>query len=238
MDLIFCVDIGNRVIKTGVFDEGGLKEVILGFPDPLLFAKCEAVVISSVSGSKLKSYLKLIKNSPFTGSLIRLQAKEQNFLKINYNDPSQLGEDRLAFAFFLKENYGEALGIDAGSFINIEYVRYDIHFPMAIFPGLHLLKECYAKGERLKKLSIDFLNGNLPDAFPRSSIECIGNAVKLAVKGLIEGLVESTGCKKVVFTGGDGRVLREILGFGEYVENGVLLGLFTYYRLLTSRSNS
>ncbi|MEO0258579.1 MAG: type III pantothenate kinase [candidate division WOR-3 bacterium] len=238
MDVIFCVDIGNKNIKTGVFDKDGLKEVILGLPDPLLFAKCELIIISSVSRTKLDAYLRLIEKSPFTGKIIKLRPQDQKYLKINYTDPSQLGEDRLAFAFFLKENYGEALGVDAGSFINIEYVKDDIHFPMAIFPGLSLLKECYGRGERLKKLDIDNIVRDTPYIFPRSSIECIGKGVRLAVKGLVGGLMDLTGCNRIVFTGGDGKILRDILGFGEYVENAVLLGLFAYYRLLTSRSNS
>lgn len=241
MDVVLCVDIGNRNVKTGVFHDERLNCTFVGFPERKLVEEAKSIVLSSVSDSKLGEFLVLLRNWGMERKLLRLRAGDQNFIKVNYEDPDKLGDDRIALAFYLMSYHNSAIGVDAGTFINVEYVRDRMHFPMVIFPGIYILKDCFKRGERLKNFEIPLENLNhrrRNDKFPRTSEECMGYGLTLALRGIINGVVEVTGCKNVIFTGGDGEILRNLLGFGAFEENAVILGLYEYYKILSARSNS
>jgi pantothenate kinase type III len=241
MDVVLCIDIGNKNVKTGVFQDNRLDHVFVGFPERKLVEKAKSIVLSSVSDSRLGEFLVLLRNWGMERKLLRLRASDQNFIKVNYEDPDKLGDDRIALAFYLMSYHSSAIGVDAGTFINVEYVRDRMHFPMVIFPGIHILKDCFKRGERLKNLEIPLVILNYQsrcDKFPQTSEECMEYGLIFALRGIIKGVMDVTGCKNVVFTGGDGEILRNLSGFGAYEENAVILGLYEYYKLLSSRSIS
>lgn len=242
MALVICVDVGNRGVKTGIFVNGALSTVLKSFPKGKFVKEAEAIVFSSVSPRREEVFRKSLSKWGYKGKIIRLNAYAQRALKINYDNPAQLGDDRMALAYYLLRRYGGGLGVDAGTFINVEWVRDGVHYPLAIFPGLGNILSLFKRGERLRNLEIkeDFerwgkirnLGGKGDSLFrnlPRSSEDCINFGIYSAVAGFLNTLINVTGEDKIVFTGGDGEKLRGILGKGLYEPNAVLFGLYEFY---------
>ncbi len=246
---VVCVDIGNQNIHYGVFSGGVLTDTNLGVPKEDIVIGAEAIVYSSVNEEKLIYFMNFLKEIGYNGRILRLSATKQNFLKINYENISQLGDDRMAFAFYLWYYHGGGVGIDAGTFINVELVKGEIHYPLAIFPGLSTIFYCYQRGERLKRyypelqerfksLLLEWNEMN-NDNFPRSSQDCIVLGILLSFKGFITQIIEKTDDSKVVFTGGDGELLKNIVNKGTYDAYAVIKGLYAYYlAVLDSESKS
>ncbi len=243
MAIIICVDIGNRNVKTGYFNYEGLLFVEDGFPKEDELRKAEVLIYSSVSDKKLKNLQSLLESASFSGKVLRVKPQATG-LKVSYKKPEQLGDDRTAFAFHIWKKLGHGLGIDAGTFINIEWVSGGTHYPLVIFPGIKILQECFKKGERLKDLEFNqlFFTGHAKFGFPNfsfslmnswiphSSEECMGLGLLLSLKGLINEVVAMTKETNVIFTGGDGLFLKKLLGDnGVYEKDAVLLGLYEYY---------
>lgn len=250
MGLLICVDVGNINIHTGLFSDGKLLKAYSDLPAPEDLREAMAVVYSSVSSRNFRKLSKRLKEVQYKGKILHLSAKTQSFLRINYANPSQLGDDRLALAYYLWRRHGGGLGIDVGTFINIEWVNNETHYPIAIFPGLKILVESLKKGSRLKNYSVlimdelykrrrSLLGENAIDlkCFPESSVECIVNGIVNALKGLVEGAIELTGERKVILTGGDGEILRDITNIGEYEKHAVLWGLYYFFEVSESFSN-
>ncbi|HRD22579.1 MAG TPA: type III pantothenate kinase [Candidatus Hydrothermia bacterium] len=243
--LVLCIDIGNRNVKSGIFENGNLVKAFEGFPSAGDLRGVNAVVFSSVSPQKEAKLVELLGSSKFEGEILRISAAHQKHLKVNYTNPGELGDDRVAFSFYLCRKYGNGLGIDAGTFVNAEWVKDGVHYPMVIFPGIHILKDSYGKGERLKGLNVpysfetlsscedlSFLRGEskeLEKVLPRSTEGCAIMGLILSLYGIVNGLIQLTGEKNIVFTGGDGEILKELVGLGVYEKHAVLLGLYEYY---------
>ncbi len=246
---VVCLDIGNHNIHYGVFFSGSLADTGLGFPKEDVVLGTDAIVYSSVNEEKLMYFLNFLKEIGFNGKILRLSATNQNLLKINYENISQLGDDRVAFAYYLWKYHGNGLGIDAGTFINVEFVKDGVHYPLAIFPGLSTILNCYQRGEKLKgyyselrdkfKSLLLSWNERINSDFPKSSQDCIVLGVLLSLKGLIIQIMEKIGDSKVVFTGGDGELLENIVKKGGYDAHAVIKGLYAYYlAVLDSESKS
>jgi len=250
MGTVICVDVGNINIHTGLFLDGKLTEAFDDLPRTADLSNAEAIVYSSVSEKNFKKLSQRLKEVQYKGRILHLSSSTQNLLKIHYKNPSQLGDDRLALAYYIWRRYGEGLGIDAGTFINIEWVKDNTHFPIAIFPGLELIIFNYKKGTRLKdypslimdelkKMRLFRSKGRAEDALrvlPESSIDCIVKGIVDALKGLVDGALRVTGEERVIFTGGDGEILSDLLNFGKYEKHAVLWGLYYFFEVSESSS--
>uniref|UniRef100_A0A7C2NYV6 Type III pantothenate kinase n=1 Tax=candidate division WOR-3 bacterium TaxID=2052148 RepID=A0A7C2NYV6_UNCW3 len=251
MDLLICVDVGNVNIHTGLFSDGKLIQAFDGLPKLVDLREAKALVYSSVSSRNFKKLSERLFEAQYKGKVLRLSSKTQKFLKVHYKNPFQLGDDRLALAYYIWRRHGKGLGIDAGTFINIEWVNNQTHYPIAIFPGLKILADSFKKGTRLKSYSsiitYELAKGerflgeksirNYSRFFPESSEDCIIKGIVDALKGLVEGAVKLTGEDRVIITGGDGEILRNITNIGEYEKHAVLWGLYYFFQLSESSSN-
>ncbi|MDI6850529.1 MAG: type III pantothenate kinase [bacterium] len=251
MDLLICVDVGNVNIHTGLFIGGKLIKAFDGLPGLEDLRHARAVVYSSVSQRNFRKLSERLVEAQYKGEILRLSSKTQKFLRIHYEDPLQLGDDRLALAYYIWKRHGKGLGIDAGTFINIEWVNNEIHHPIAIFPGLKILVDSFKRGTRLKNYSSLIVNElaksrrfldkkiieDYSHFFPVSSVDCIIKGLVDAIKGLVEGAVKLTGEDRVIVTGGDGEILRNIINMGEYEKHAVLWGLYYFFELFESSSN-
>lgn len=222
---VLCFDIGNTRIRYGLFEKEKLMGKGEGTPDSVLLEEVDYIAYTSVSS---KNYEKVSTIFRQKKNILHLSATTQNILTINYSNPLTLGDDRVANALFMYYKYKNGLIIDAGTFITFDLVRVNIHYPLAIIPGIYLLKETYKRGDNLKKFSPKI--GKV--SFPRSTQEAIGTGLYSLLRGSFSEILASLDEKppKIIITGGDAHILKEIIPEAVIEENATLWGIYFWVK--------
>jgi type III pantothenate kinase len=224
-----CIDIGNTNIKSGIFAEGVLKELIIGL-DALLEFKITSefhCIYSSVRKSVPHELNSVFEKCSKTENL----SYNTNLpIKLDYNTPETLGSDRIATAIaahklFPKEN---CIVIDAGTCITSDFIdTYGIFRGGNISPGIRMrIKAMHAFTSALPLVEIEE-NENI---LGKSTVEALQNG---AVKGtiweintFINEIEKIYGQSRLVFTGGDTKYFVNYFKTSIFADsNLVLIGL-------------
>ncbi|HDL60094.1 MAG TPA: type III pantothenate kinase [candidate division WOR-3 bacterium] len=220
-----CFDIGNTRIRYGLFGNDELMKKGEGVPDPELLKGVNYIAYTSVSS---RNYEKVSRIFEQKRNVLHLSAAAQNILTINYTNPLTLGDDRVANALFLFFKFRNGLIIDAGTFITFDLVRKTTHYPLAIIPGIHLLKEIYKRGDNLKKLTPEI--GKIP--LPHSTGEAIASGLYSLLRGSFREILSllSEAPDKIILTGGDAHILKDIISEAQVEEDATLWGIYFWLK--------
>ncbi|MDD2529839.1 MAG: type III pantothenate kinase [Bacteroidales bacterium] len=229
------VDIGNTRTKIGVFHNRDIvyyeafynitakdiEKVLLNFPNT------NKSIISSVG--KLNTEFKDFLHT----RLLVLEFNNQLKVPITnkYTTISTLGKDRLAGVVGVRELFPNTncLVIDAGSCITIDLIdNKGVYYGGSISPGINMKYKALNTFTSSLPLLIDnFLNqeiiGNSTDS---SIISGVMNGTVMELKGFIDYYTNRYSDLKVIFTGGDSKILQNYFLENTLLEEQlVLLGL-------------
>lgn len=139
-------------------------------------------------------------NKSATKELLKSNPKAKNIEKlINFDTKYEgLGMDRALVCYFEKD----AVIVDAGSAITVDIMKKKKHIGGFILPGFRAFKKTYPKIS--KKLKFDFEKKINLDKIPLQTKDAITYAM---MKSIILPIKEVSKKRKIIFTGGDGKLL-------------------------------
>ena len=139
-------------------------------------------------------------NKSATKELLKSNPKAKNIEKlINFDTKYEgLGMDRALVCYFEKD----AVIVDAGSAITVDIMKKEKHIGGFILPGFRAFMKTYPKIS--KKLKFDFEKKINLDKIPLQTKDAITYAM---MKSIILPIKEVSKKRKIIFTGGDGKLL-------------------------------
>lgn len=219
------VDFGNRYLKWATIKEsqwdGGYGAEISG-PKIALFNRCwrhlstpQQVIASNVLGKRIESTFTnwSKQNWGITPSFLETTKSLCGIIN-SYQEPSQLGSDRLAALIGARSLSSGTLGvIDCGTAVTVDVLSHeDIFLGGAILPGLRLAHKSLLKNTR-GIMASDHKPGLV---LGRSTAACVSSGVNYGLAGGIDRLV--TEIEKAVkqrlkwyITGGDALHIQSFL---------------------------
>lgn len=255
--MILAIDIGNTNISLGVFDreelmaDWRLSTVRERTADELgvlirqMFAlavidasQVSAIIISSVVPPLRSSFAKMSQKY-FNCQPIFVNHTTDFGMKIIYNQPANVGADRLVDTFAAREKYGKPLIVcDFGTATTIDVINENGDFAGGIItPGILTLADAlFQKAAKLPKVEIIKPNSVLGD----STVGSIQAGIYFGYIGLVEGIIqqmfaESGEKYKVVATGGLAPLIAEGTKMIDIIDHNLMLdGL----RLIHERQKS
>lgn len=187
--MILC-DIGNTTfdfLVKGKHKKFSVKDEIPTFKDEIVY----------VSVNK-KATKKLLKSNPNAKNIQKYLTFETKYVGH--------GIDRAVACVF----QDDAVIVDAGSAITVDIMKKGKHKGGFILPGFRAFMKTYPKIS--KKLKFDFEKNINLDKIPLQTKDAIQYAM---LKSIILPIKEVSENKKIIFTGGDGKLL------SEYFKNSV-----------------
>ena len=198
---LVTIDNGNTHPHAGFFQSGILKGV-----EPLEKYVPQAddyVLIASVGRSlKIKASFDLSSKRSMT-----------HFFDMRVHYSQTLGDDRLiaGYGVFKKlKSLEKALLIDAGTFITCDLITADGFQGGYIFPGISRFLKIYSDSAQLPLLSKDQLYSE-NDNIPHSTEEAIIKATEIYLKSSIEQVIQKTSPDKIIFTGGNASIIKNLI---------------------------
>ena len=179
--MILC-DIGNTTFHFLI--NGKHKRYFLDEDLPTLDGKIYFVSVNKEASKKLLKHYPKAKNIK---KLMKFDTKYEG-----------LGIDRALASYFEKD----AVIIDAGSAITVDIMEGGIHKGGFIMPGFRAFMKTYPKIS--KKLKFDFEKNINLDKIPLQTKDAIQYAM---MKSIILPIKEVSKNRKIIFTGGDGKLL-------------------------------
>ncbi|MDC7999567.1 type III pantothenate kinase [Aequorivita todarodis] len=226
------IDVGNTLIKLGVFDSGKLKlkktclkkdflhtlaEISEAFP---AIQKC---IISSVANLSEHQSIKL--QHQFDVLILNHQTKIPFTNK--YETPNTLGIDRIALVSAAAEQYAgkNVLVIDAGTCITYDFLNSKSEYlGGAISPGISLrYKALHTFTEKLPLLEASNPNLYIGNNTATSIHSGVVNGVLYEIDGYISEYKKNYDNLTVILTGGDGHFLRDSIKNDIFANSNFLL---------------
>lgn len=195
----YIIDSGNTFLKVASFNNDKLINVER-------FSNVDEVSIDE----KLPGIFCSVNHENLFSNLINLRDINEKLTYPTHYEQS-IGIDRKVLVYDLLKlrQISDAIIIDAGSFITIDFITNSTHMGGFIFPGLKNFLETYhIKGKKLPSLSVQSAVKPIDHkSFPQNTHEAISMAFKYYIMSIIN-LIE--GQKNIYITGGDAK---EIMGF-------------------------
>ena len=234
MNLI--IDIGNTRVKSAVFENDTLVELIV-FNEKELLEKIDFFLLNYTIESGILSSVKVLSNDLIKSikekcSFLILDAQTKVPFVNKYSTKGTLGVDRIALVSNASKKYSKknVLIIDAGTCITYDFINSkNEYFGGAISPGIEMryksLNNYTSKLPLLEKNETNYFIGN-------STIESMHSGVFKGVIGEISFFIQSYKSENedltVVLTGGDTYFLAKQLKSSIFANpNFVLEGLNT-----------
>lgn len=227
MNLRLTIDQGNSSAKVSVFSRRELLEshrferLAPGDLDLVLAGHAaEAAIYSSVVGndSQIENLL--------AGKGVRTYMLSEHLpmpLTIDYATPHTLGHDRIAAAVgaMALAPGRDCLVVDAGTAVTYDYVTADAHFKGGnIAPGLSLRFQALASHcVQLPRIDSD---GDTP-LLGYDTPTAIRSGVVLGLAAEIELLARRLGKPAIVLTGGDSRLVADVIADGDIMVDNDLV---------------
>ena len=210
MSKTLCLDFGNTRLKTALFENGELKEILVLKEDPLRHLeqiigqyKPSSSILSSVVNHDFQIERLLISSTKFH----KLNNESQLPFTIPVGKPETVGADRLAIAaasVYLFPNRNN-LVIGLGSCITYNFInQFNELIGGAISPGMEMrFKAMHQFTAKLPLVSTDW-NVPLIGYDTRTNLQT-GVVLGMAkeIDGMIEAYAEKFGNFNAVLTGGD-----------------------------------
>jgi type III pantothenate kinase len=198
-------------------------------------ADVEAVIIASVV-PQLNDTLKLMSQSYLQRTPVFVDHTTNTGLKILYDDPSELGVDRIVSAVAAVEKYGApCIVVDFGTATTFNAINSRREYVGGIIaPGIMTSAEAlFSRAAKLPRVSIE----RPKNLIGKSTVEAMQSGLFYGYGNLVDGLVEDLGqamqeTPKVIATGGLAPVIADALHFKyEFDPNLTLDGLRIVYEI-------
>lgn len=245
--MLLAIDIGNSAIKFGVFDGENLVsrfavpsapvpsagEIFSHISDKISVRAFSAIVVSSVV-PKISESVRELGEKFFGGAPFFVDNTLDFGLKIKYEQPENLGVDRLVAAFAAAERYGKPCIIcDFGTATTIDAVNSDGEYLGGVIaPGIGTLGEAlFLKTAKLPRVE----PARPPRVIGDSTVSAIQSGIFFGYIGLTEGIlrrmIDELGEKpRVVATGGFSRLIAENCDLIDSTDENLMLeGLRSVY---------
>lgn len=231
------IDVGNTLVKLGVFDSGNLKQKKTCIKKDLLltlseidetFPPIQKCIISSVSNLSEHQLLKI--QHQFDVLILNHQTKIPFTNK--YETPQTLGIDRIALVSAAAEQYSRKniLVIDAGTCITYDFLNsQNEYLGGAISPGIILrYKALHTFTEKLPLLEPNNPNLYIGKNTATSIHSGIVNGVLYEIDGYISEYKKNYDDLTVILTGGDVHFLRDSIKNDIFANSNFLLEGLNY----------
>ena len=227
-----AIDVGNTLVKIGVFDSGKLKQKKTCIKKDFLptlreiserFPEIQTAIVSSVGNfsehqlSKLQLLYKVLSldhntKIPFTNK---------------YVTPKTLGVDRIALISAAAEKYASqnVLVIDAGTCITYDFLNVDNEYlGGAISPGLSLrYKSLHSFTQKLPLLDASNPKLLIGSTTTTSIHSGVMNGIAYEIDGFIHDYRKKYDNLTVILTGGDAHFLRDSIKNDIFANSNFLL---------------
>ena len=250
--MLLAVDVGNSYVKIGAFRGSDLVSrwrvptvhhhnardwsVLVGdlFWSVAKIEHLEGIVLSSVVPALDASLAEMGKHH-FGVKALFVTSKIDTGVTVRYDDPSELGADRLVNSAAAFHHYGgPSLIVDIGTAINFDVVSAEGEFLGGfICPGIGMsLQSLHKKTARLP--TVDFHRP--AGLIGTNTVRCIQSGIYYGIAGMIDGIAERVKATfvdemTVIATGGHAReIAAESRLISEIDEDLTLKGLETIWR--------
>ncbi len=249
---VLCIDVGNTnthlaiVGNAGVVKSEKIETESIARGNLMGSLVDKMIAGSQVSGVSFCSvvpgiYPHLLKHLRiFTTNLFNLTAKTCRGLRIDYPNPSEIGQDRLANAVGAQAIYGvPSIVIDMGTAITLDVISPDRGYEGGVIaPGLKVMsKYLNEKTALLPEVNPDDWT-DVP-VLGRSTKEAMGIGCKRGFAGMLRALVEpiyldlkerAGNDPEIILAGGDARHFpKDLFKDLQINEDITLIGLFVAY---------
>lgn len=252
--MLLAIDIGNTNVALGVFDGELLKATWRVSTEPgrmsdeyglflrqLLPTKgvrpgdVGAVAICSVVPPLTQTFVDLCENY-FNVVPLVVNSGVRTGVKVMYDNPKDVGSDRIADAAAVMKLYGTpAIIVDFGTATVFDAVNRDGEYlGGAIAPGMYVAAEAlFHRTSQLRRVDLS----QPPSAIGRSTVHSLQSGLVLGYADLVKGMVgrfeeELGGECSVIATGGLAELMAEEVGVFTAVDlNLTLTGLRIIYEL-------
>jgi len=231
-----CVDIGNTKIKSAVFVNDDIIELIYGLDDLLkrlekefrLNHKNKINCIISSTRKSIPKELTELKNK--FNHFIILDHNTKLPIELDYKTPETLGRDRIAGAVGAKKIFPDknCIVVDAGTCVTYDFIdKNNIFRGGNISPGIHM--RINAMNQFTDNLPIVEIKVN-DNILGKSTEEALQNgAVRgtfLEISSFIQLILDKYGASELIFTGGDAKYFVNYFNSTIFAnQNLVLVGL-------------
>ena len=210
--MLLAIDAGNTNIKLGVYrgrellTKWRLAHADLGRSD-IDLKEIDAVIVASVV-PKLNDVLRAMSERLFQSTPVFVDHTTNTGLKLLYDQPSQLGADRIASAVAAVEKYGApCIVLDFGTATTFNAINSEREYLGGVIaPGIMTSAEAlFSRAAQLPRIKIE----RPKKVIGTSTVEAMQSGIFYGYAGLIDGLIErmlkemnETPPPKVIATGG------------------------------------
>lgn len=232
--MLLAIDAGNSNIKLGVFQGPQLlKSLRLGHDElqtPFDFGlnakDVNAVIISSVV-PKLNSTLQSLAENEFNVTPIFVDHTTDVGLTILYDEPSELGTDRIVSAVAAVEKYGApCIVVDFGTATTFNAINSKREYLGGIIaPGLMTAADAlFSRAAQLPRVAI----ARPKNVIGKSTVEAMQSGLFYGYTGMIDGLLDRMleameDNPKIIATGGLARVVQSASKYSYQVDETLTL---------------
>jgi len=252
--MLLAIDAGNTNITLGVFhgtellanwrlitertrtaDEYGVELRKLFDAAGMNVKDIEAVIVASVV-PQLNDTLKIMSERSLQRTPIFVDHTMKTGLKILYDQPSELGADRIVDAVAAVEKYGPpCIVVDFGTATTFNAVNSKREYLGGIIaPGIMTAAEAlFSRAAKLPRVAIE----RPKNVIGKSTVEAMQSGIYHGYTNLVNGLIEDMyhamqETPKVIVTGGLARVIHDQLHYTfEFDQNLTLDGLRIVYEM-------
>lgn len=243
--MLLAIDIGNTNVTLGVFEGEDLKGTWRFASDPKKMPDEYAVQLMTLlplSGIDLSTIKDAVMCSSVPTLVVTFEELCQRYygvkpltvgagiktgIRIRYENPREVGADRVADAVAAFRMYGAPLiVVDCGTAIVFDAVTAEgDYLGGAIAPGINLALNALVSGTSMLR-GVELIRPK--QAIGRNTVNSIQSGIIFGYVGLVEGLVarfkeELGGSAKVIATGGQANILAHETSVIEVVEPDLTL---------------
>ncbi len=230
--MILAIDVGNTRIKSAVFEQNTLKELIVFYKEDFVknienilkkYSNIHNLIVSSVGKIEESHFLELKK---LTNVIFINQFSHFPFENL-YTTPSTLGIDRMVLACGAVLGYPNKnrLVIDAGTCVTYDYINdKNQYLGGAISPGLRLRYESLNNfTAKLPLLTIENPNGLIGNSTSQSIHSGVVFGLINEISGFVNQFEANNSNFIIILTGGDADFLAKRLKNTIFANSNFLL---------------
>jgi type III pantothenate kinase len=200
--LLLAIDVGNTSTVFGLFDGGDLTEHWrvaterhksgdeLGalYRNFLELGSVDGICLSSTVPQLIRSYQEFAERYT-SAELLELGPGVKTGIPVRYDDPREVGPDRIANAVAAADRYGApCIVVDFGTSTNFDVVSADAEYIGGVLaPGIEISMDAlFARAARLRK--IDFVEPET--VIGKTTVASLQSGLVYGFAGQVDGIVE------------------------------------------------
>ena len=200
--MLLAIDVGNTSTVFGLYEGAALTdhwrlaterhktgdELGALYRSFLDLGRVDGIALSSTVPQLIRSYAEFAER--YAGAeLLELGPGVKTGIPIRYNDPREVGPDRIANAVAAAEKYGApSIVVDFGTSTNFDVVSGDAEYVGGVLaPGIEISMDAlFARAARLRK--IDFVEPET--VIGKTTVAALQSGVVYGFAGQVDGIVE------------------------------------------------